>query len=91
MATLSVVVANVAVQSSSGFSEIAVGIEVDLLIFETAPESFDEDVVNPPTLTIHADLDTVALEHAGERLGSELGPLVGIEDFRCAVLLQCRS
>ena len=44
-----------------GFGHCRIGIEVDLLIFETAPQPLDEDVVHAPALTVHADRDTVPL------------------------------
>src|SRR5262249_40422644 len=44
-----------------GFGHCRRGIEVDLLIFENAPQPFDEDVVHASALTIHADRDTMPL------------------------------
>src|SRR5215475_7501279 len=44
-----------------GFGHCRIGIEVDLLIFETAPQPLDEDVVHAAALTVHADRDTMPL------------------------------
>src|SRR6516165_5959480 len=44
-----------------GFGHCRIGIEVDLLIFETAPQPLDEDVVHASALTVHADRDTMPL------------------------------
>ena len=85
MATGAVVVTEVVLQPSTGFVQVGIGVEIDLLVLETSPEAFDEHIVDPATFTIHADPDAVALEHAGERLSGELCTLVGIENLRCAV------
>src|SRR5215831_10464857 len=44
-----------------GFGHCRIGIEVDLLYFETAPQPLDEDVVHTAALTVHADRDTMPL------------------------------
>ena len=59
-----------------------VGTQVHVLVLDAAPQTLDEHVVHPSALAIHADRNGVALEHVGERLTGELGPLVGIEDLR---------
>src|SRR5262249_52487946 len=38
-----------------GFGHCRIGIEVDLLIFETAPQPFDEDVVHATSARIRAN------------------------------------
>ncbi len=42
-------------------------------------EGLYDDVVQVPTLTIHADLDSLLLQHLGKGLAGELGPLIGVE------------
>src|SRR5262249_50857712 len=42
-----------------GFGDCRIGIEVDLLIFETAPQPLDEDVVHAAALTVPAYRDTM--------------------------------
>src|SRR5246127_3696316 len=71
-----------------GFGDTRIGIEVDLLIFETAPQPLNEDVVHTPALAVHADRDTMPLQGAGEVITGELAALVGIEDFRPAIVRQ---
>ena len=44
-----------------------------------------EDVVQVPTLTIHADLDPLLLQHPGKGLTGELRPLIGVEYLRSAL------
>lgn len=46
--------------------------QIDLLVFNRAPESFDEHVVAPTALAVHADLDRALLQQASERLAGEL-------------------
>src|ERR1700716_1449637 len=70
-----------------------VGSQIDLLVFDAAPQPFDEHVVPPGSFAIHANRDAVAGERAGEGDAGELRALVGIEDFGLAVpregVLQC--
>ena len=37
-----------------------VGFEIDLLIFQTAPEALDKYIVHPASLAIHADAESHA-------------------------------
>ena len=68
-----------------GLGHCRIGIEVDLLVFETAPQPLDEDVVHAPALAIHADRDAMPLQGAGKVVTGKLAALVGIEDFRSAI------
>ena len=55
-------------------------------IFDGAPESLDEDVVECPAATIHRELHAAGEEWLRKLGGRELRTLVGVEDFRHAVL-----
>src|SRR5690349_825523 len=68
-----------------GFGHGGIGMEVDLLVFEAAPQSLDKDVVHAPALTVHADHDPVPFQGAGEVVAGELATLGGIEDVRPAI------
>src|SRR5438445_10752841 len=70
---------------SLGLGNVLIGIEVDFLVFEAAPQPLDEDIVHAPALAVHADGDPMSLEGAGEIVAGELAALVGIEDLRPAV------
>src|SRR6476619_2589915 len=61
-----------------GLGDTGIGVEVDLLVFEAAPQPLDEDVVHVAALAIHADGDRVALRGIGEIVAGELAALVGI-------------
>ena len=41
---------------------IFVGIQVDMLVFDAAPQALHEDVVDGSTLTVHADPDAFHLK-----------------------------
>src|SRR3982074_1700389 len=66
-------------------SATGIGVEVDLLVFETAPQPLDKDIVRVAALAIHADRDRVVLQGAGEVVAGELAALVGIEDLGPAI------
>ena len=57
-----------------------VSVQIDLLVFHAAPQPFDEHVVPPRPFAVHADLDVVLGQHAGEGWAGELRALIGIED-----------
>src|SRR5260370_5154735 len=61
-----------------------VGSQIDLLVFDAAPQPLNEHVVPPGPFAIHADGDAVAGKQTGERRARELRTLVGVEDFRPA-------
>src|ERR1700716_2833392 len=68
-----------------GFGHTRISMEVDLLVFEAAPQPLDEDVVHAPALAVHADRDAMPLQGAGKIVTGELAALVGIEDFRSGI------
>src|SRR3954454_4235978 len=49
-----------------GLGDAGIGVEVDLLVFEAAPQPLNEDVVHVAALAVHADRDFVALQGASE-------------------------
>src|SRR5262249_14485098 len=68
-----------------GLGHGRVGMEVDLLVFEATPQSFDKDVVHAAAPAVHADRDFLPLQDVGEVVAGELTALVGIEDLGPAV------
>ena len=60
--------------------------EVDLLVFEAAPQSLDKDVVHPAAVAVDADRDLVPFQRAGEVIAGERAALVGIEDRGPAII-----
>ena len=69
---------------SSGF----VCLQVDSLVFQGTPESFDKDIVLEAPLAVHADPDVPGLEDGGESFAGKLASLVGVEYLRGAVFEQ---
>jgi len=63
---------------------IRIFLEIDFLVLDGAPQSFDEDVVEGSAFAVHADPDAGAKEHACEFTAGELRALIGIEDLRPA-------
>ena len=65
-----------------GLSNRSVCVQVHVLILQASPQPLNKNVVHTPALTVHADLDTVGFQHAGEVGAGKLTALIGIEDFR---------
>src|ERR1700730_13440386 len=72
MLALIIVEAEPGANASLGLGNAHIGVEVNLLIFEAAPQSLDEDVVHAATLAVHADHDLVPLQGASEVVAGEL-------------------
>src|SRR5258708_23443101 len=62
--------------------DVAIGMQVNLLVFEDPAQPLDEEVVHAAPLAIHANGDLVPAQHAGEVVAGELAALVGVEDLR---------
>jgi len=63
-------------------------VQIDLFIFDAAPEPFDEHVVDPATVAIHADSDAGFFQHLDPSFTGELRTLIGVEDLGSAVFGQ---
>src|SRR5205807_6513678 len=74
-----------------GLDDRRIGVEVDLFVFEAAPQPLDEDVVHAAALAVHTDHDPVPLQVAGEVVAGELAALVGIENLGPAVATSASS
>jgi hypothetical protein len=48
------------------FGHVLLGFEIDLLVLETAPEPFDEDVIGKAPAAVDADGNPMGAQHAGE-------------------------
>ena len=68
-----------------GLGRTIIGFEIDLLMFQSAPEALDKHIVHPASLAIHADLDVMVFEYIREILAGKLTTLVTVKDIRCAV------
>jgi hypothetical protein len=82
MKPLTVVKPEVFSQASDGLGRVLVIVQVDLFVFDAAPEPFDEDVVQRTASPVHTDGDLALFENPSERAAGELRTLIGIEDLR---------
>ena len=71
-----------------GFGDAVVVAQADLLVFHRPPEPFDEDVVAPGALAVHADGDLGPLQHRDEVGAGELRTLIAVEDLGRAVAVE---
>ena len=81
MGPLLVVEGQISPNPLSGLSPILVCLQVHLLVLDAAPQPFHEDVVHAPAPAVHAHLNALRQQHAGEGLTGELAALVGVEDL----------
>lgn len=88
MRALAVVEVQISADRSAGLADAVVGSEIDLLVFDRAPEPLDENVVPPRSLAVHADGDGLPQKEAGEVGAGELAPLIRVENLWPAVLRQ---
>jgi hypothetical protein len=64
---------------------VGVGPQIYLLVFDCPPQALDKDIVPPGAFPIHADLDPVLHQKAGEGGAGELRALIAVEDFWLSV------
>ena len=62
---------------SLGLGNVLLGVEVDFLVFEAAPQPLDEDVIHAAALAVHPDHHPVPLQCPGEIVTGELAALPG--------------
>ena len=72
MGPLDVVEVQIPAERCAGLGDAVIGLEIDFLVFDRAPEPFDEDVVAPGAFAVHADRDSVVGQQAGEGGAGEL-------------------
>ena len=85
MRPAAIVEGQITADRGAGLADAGVGLEVDLFVFDRPPQPFDEDVVAPGPLAIHADGDPGLEQHAREVVAGELRALVRIEDIGLAM------
>src|SRR5271169_3997764 len=88
MRASTIIKVQIAAERSAGFTDAVVSPQIDFLVFDAAPQPFDEHVVPPSAFAVHADRNAVVGKHAGEGPAGELRALVRIEDVRFAVTSQ---
>ncbi|KZL16169.1 hypothetical protein PsAD2_03498 [Pseudovibrio axinellae] len=76
MWALLVIKGDVLLNGFSGLWYTGVGLEINLFVFDSAPEPFDENIIAPGSFAVHRNLDLLALEHICEVDAGELGALI---------------
>jgi hypothetical protein len=76
-----VVKVEVAADPGPSFGNRGIGVEVDLLIFDRAPQALNEHIVASAASAVHADRNLLPLEDPGEVDTRKLAALVRVEDF----------
>lgn len=82
MKPLAVVEVEVFAQAGDGLGDTFVIVQVDFFVFDAAPQSLDEDVVQCSPASIHTDRNLPFFENAGESVAGELNALIRIENLR---------
>src|SRR5215218_5727074 len=85
MRPLAIVKGQISANRGTRLGHAVISFQINLLVFDAAPETLDKDVVAPGPLAIHADGDAVLAQDAGEVVTGELASLIGVEDLRPAV------
>ena len=63
--------------------------QIDFLVLDGFPEPLDKHVISPAALAVHRDADTALFEHRGKCQAGELAALIGVENLRRTVAIQC--
>ncbi len=63
--------------------------QVDFLIFDGAPETFDKDIVAPCSLAVHRDFDASIFQHIREGHAGKLASLILVKNLWFSVSKQC--
>ncbi len=58
MRPLFVIILHILPNSGTGFMRLVILFQVNILVFDSAPEPFDKDVVKRPSAVIHADFSS---------------------------------
>ena len=72
MEPLPIIEIEVSIQSTPGFCDGAIVVEVHLLVLDTSPEPFDEDIVEHTISPVPANGNLCRLKSFCKRIGGEL-------------------
>ncbi len=88
MRSLIVVEGEVAADTPPSLRGGAVLTQIDFLVFQAAPESFDENIIKDSATAAHANSNLVLGEDTGPASADKLNSLIGVTDLRGSVLFQ---
>ena len=63
-------------------------LQVDRLVFQRAPQAFDEDVIQAPAAPVHGDGNASVVESAGEGCAGKLGEFKRSSQQSCCWLME---
>ena len=84
-----IVITNIIFNTTAEFTRGVVLVDVDVFRFQTAKPPFNDDIVYPAGLAIHALMDMIASQKADISLASELAALIGVNDAGDPIPLHC--
>ena len=82
MESFGIIKPEISLQVTSGVGNRRVLVNVNLLVFDAAPETLNENVVEGPAAAVHADSDAFVFQYTDERCTGKLNALIGVHDFR---------
>src|SRR5690606_41315315 len=71
------------------FSSISSRVQINVVLFHSAPQTFDENVIRSSSFAIHADLDLLAFQIFRPQRTGELTTLVRIYYVRFTIARNC--
>jgi len=81
----SVVLLNEFTDEISGLEHGPIVLEINLIMRQSPPETFSDDIFKGQAHTVHADPDIGFQENLGEARTDERSDLIGVEDFQCPI------
>ena len=72
----------IASQAEPQSRDSGVVMHIDVIIFDSAPQALDEDIVQVTTTPIHTNTNASSQQASGKRMGGELRALVTVENVR---------
>ena len=88
MKPLLIVKVEIVSQSTPSRGNGVIVVEIDLLILDTAPEAFNEDIIKIAASTIPTNSNVSRLKPSGKRIRSKLTALVVVE-YQRSRLAKC--
>lgn len=73
---------DVSLYAPPGLTRIDVFVDVDLIVLEATPEAFNDDVVLGAAFAIHANPNTILLEHIDILWTRKMAALVAVDNAR---------
>lgn len=83
-----IVKADPSADASAGFRPRLIRVQINILVFERAPETFDKHVGQPTAPAVHGDVDSIVPQDACKGKAGKLAALIRVENIRCAVFCQ---